>query len=82
MSKIGAPVVDTNGQGSVRYTTDTTAVVGNFSQIYCLTNTVFSALSRTDSTGSIIGITLPAGTLLVGPFTAYTLTSGAVAAYA
>lgn len=73
---------DTNGSGAVLYTTNTTAVTGgNFSFISCLTETVFSSLTRTGATGSITGVTLPAGTLLVGPFTAYTLTSGAVAAY-
>lgn len=73
---------DTNGTGAVRYTTDTTAVTGgNFAQIHCLTNTVFATLTRTNGTGSLTGVTLPAGTLLIGPFTAYTLTSGAVAAY-
>jgi ATP-dependent 26S proteasome regulatory subunit len=74
--------VDVNGSMAVRYTTNTTAVTGgNFRQIQCLTDTVFSVLTRTNATGSIAGVTLPAGTVLFGPFTAYTLTSGAVAAY-
>jgi hypothetical protein len=87
MSTVGtanAPFIsqDYNGRGPVLYTTDTTAVTGgNFSQIVCLTDTVFSAFTRTNATGIITGITLPAGTLLIGPVTAYTLTSGAVAAY-
>jgi hypothetical protein len=77
------PTGDRNGQGAVRYTTDTTPVAGgSFSQIMCLTATTFSALTRTGASGSLVGVSLPAGTLLVGPFTAYTLTSGAVAAYA
>jgi hypothetical protein len=76
------PVVDSNGQGPVIYTTNTTAVTGgSFRQVVCLTDTVFSAFTRTDATGSITGVTLPAGTVLFGPVTAYTLTSGAVAAY-
>lgn len=76
------PTNDQNGKGSVRYTTDTVAVTGgSFSQIMCLTATTFSVLTRTDATGSLVGVSLPAGTLLMGPFTAYTLTSGAVAAY-
>lgn len=73
---------DYNGRGAVRYTTNTAAVTGvNYAQIVCLTDTVFSAFTRTNSTGSITGVTLPAGTLLIGPVTAYTLTSGTVAAY-
>jgi hypothetical protein len=42
---------------------------------------VFSVFTRQGSTGSITGVTLPAGTWLFGLVTAYTLTSGAVAAY-
>jgi hypothetical protein len=76
------PTKDANGAGAVRYTTDTTAVTGSFAQIMCLTATTFSLLTRTGATGSLAGIALPAGTLLIGPFTAYTLASGAVAAYA
>lgn len=73
---------DQNGLSAVRYTTDTTAVTGTtFAQIMCLTTTTFSVLTRTNATGSLTGVALPAGTLLVGPFTAYTLSSGAVAAY-
>lgn len=75
-------VADSNGFKSVTYTTDTTPVTGaNFSYVYCLSDTVFSSFTRTNATGSIATLTLPAGTLLVGPVTAYTLTSGAVAAY-
>jgi len=73
---------DRNGTGAVRYTTDTTAVTGTtFAQIMCLTETTFSTLTRTSATGSLTGVTLPPGILLIGPFTAYTLASGAVAAY-
>jgi hypothetical protein len=73
---------DVNGSGAVRYTTDTTAVTGTtYAQIVCLTTTTFSLFTRTGGTGSIVGIALPPGTLLIGPITAYTLTSGAVAAY-
>jgi hypothetical protein len=80
-----APVktADQNGTAAVIYTTNTTAVTNvNISQIMCLTTTTFSVLTRTGATGSLAGVALPAGTLLIGPFTAYTLTSGAVAAYA
>ena len=78
-------VRDRTGAGGVRYTTDTTPVTAAagapFAQIMCLTATTFAALTRTGAVGSLVGVPLPAGTLLVGPFTAYTLTSGAVAAY-
>lgn len=74
---------DTNGEGAVRYITDTTAVTGlNARQVMCLLDTIFSTFTRTNSTGSITGLTIPAGTLLIGPVTAITLSMGAVAAYA
>ena len=74
---------DTNGEGAVRYITDTTAVTGlSARHVVCLTDTVFATFTRTGATGSITGVSLPAGTLLTGPVTAITLTSGAVAAYA
>jgi hypothetical protein len=74
---------DTNGEGAVTYITNTTPVTGlTARQVVCLTDTVFSTFTRTNATGSITGVTLPAGTLLIGPVTAITLTSGAVAAYA
>ena len=76
-------VYDTNGEGAVTYITGTSAVTGlNARHVHCLTETVFATFTRTGATGSITGLTLPAGTLLKGPVTAITLTSGAVAAYA
>lgn len=75
-------VADVNGSGAVRYIVDTAAVAGiNARQVYCLVDTVFAVFTRTNATGSIAGITLPAGTTLWGPVTAITLTSGKVAAY-
>lgn len=74
---------DTNGEGSVTYITNTAAVTGlNARQVVCLTDTTFATFTRAGATGSIAGVALPAGTLLTGPVTAITLTSGAVAAYA
>ena len=78
----GMAVREVAGSGAVEYITSTAVKVGTWKQVHCLTDTVFSVFSRTGATGSITGITLPAGTLLIGPVTAITLTSGAVAAYA
>lgn len=74
---------DTNGTGAVRYTTGTAAITGTtFSQLVCLTTTTFSLFTRTGAVGdALTGVALPPGTLLIGPITAYTLSSGAVAAY-
>ena len=77
----GQAVVDIGGAGPVTYTTDTSAVTGNFKYIQCITDTVFSVFTRTNATGSLTGITIAAGTVLFGHVSAYTLTSGAVAAY-
>lgn len=61
----------------------TTAITGkNLCALQCLTDTVFSALLDNLATGdSLAGVTLPAGTVLVGSFSGFTLTSGAVRAY-
>ena len=77
------PTADKNGEGAVTYITGTTPVTGLAARhVMCLTDTTFATFTRTNATGSITGVLLPAGTLLTGPVTAITLTSGAVAAYA
>jgi len=73
---------DKNGEGAVTYITNTTPVTGlTARQVVCLTDTTFATFTRTNSTGSIVGVALPAWTLLIWPVTAVTLTSGAVACY-
>lgn len=77
-------VVIKNAEGArgVVNTVNTTPVVGTFSAIQLLEDTVFSALTESNATGGVItGRTLPAGLVLYGAFTGYTLTSGAVRAY-
>lgn len=71
------------GLGGVIYETGTTALSSiDVAVIQCLTDTVFATLTNTLGSGdAITGVTLPAGTLLYGKFTAITLTSGAIAAY-
>lgn len=64
------------------YETGTTAVTGVFYAITMLSDTVFSALTNRDATGdSLAGATIKAGVTILGHFTAFTLTSGAVCAY-
>lgn len=76
------PTQDKNGEGAVTYITNTTPVSWlTARQVVCLTDTTFTTFTRTNSTGSIVGIPLPAWTLLIWPVTAVTLTSGAVACY-
>jgi hypothetical protein len=70
------------GQRGFIYTADTTLVEGNFAAIQIITDTVFSALTALNSTvGGLVGVTLPAGTIIYGPFTSYDLASGKVIAY-
>ena len=70
------------GQRGFVYTDDTTLVEGNFAAIQIIADTIFSALTALNSTvGGLVGVTLPAGTIIYGPFTSYDLTSGKVIAY-
>jgi hypothetical protein len=70
------------GQRGFVYVGDTTATTGNFAAIQILNDAVFSALSALNSTvGGLVGATLTAGTIIYGPFTSFTLTSGKVIAY-
>lgn len=62
--------------------TGTTAVTGDFCAIQILTDAVFSLLTDSGASGdAITSVSLPAGLVLYGRFTAFTLTSGAVRAY-
>lgn len=72
---------DFTGRRGVVVTSDTTAVSGAFTAVQMLTDTVFSAFAENGATGSMTGITLPAGMVVTGNITGYTLTSGSVRAY-
>lgn len=75
--------IQDSGEPGIIYETGTTALTGlNVHRIDCLTATEFATLANAYATGdAITGISLPAGTVLRGKFTAVTLTSGAVALY-
>ena len=69
--------------GNLNVTT-TAPITGRFKTVQCLTETVIA--SYTDSledaaSDSLAGVTLPAGIILHGDFTAITLTSGDVRLY-
>jgi hypothetical protein len=58
----------------------------SFVAIHCLTSTIMSAYTTRayapiTPLNSLVGVTLPAGTVLYGQFTSITLTSGNVIAY-
>jgi len=71
------------GQRGFVYVGDTSVTTGNFAAIQCLTDTVFSSLTALNSTvgGLVASTTLGTGTVIYGPFTAFTLSSGKVIAY-
>lgn len=72
----GAP-----GAVFVNNTTKTDAPFGkSFHAIQCITDTVFSAIAN-NITGTQTGVTFPAGTIIYGICTSFTLTSGSVIAY-
>lgn len=62
-------------------TSSTVPVTGTFCALQCITDCVFAALTEPNGTGSLTGITIPAGQVLYGTFTGYTLTSGTVRAH-
>ncbi len=62
---------------------DTTATTGSFGAIQIITDAVFSAITAPEYTDAsdLTTITISAGTVLYGRFTAFTLTSGVVVAH-
>lgn len=63
---------------------DTTPTTGTFGAIQVINEAVFSAITAPEYTNAsdLTTITLSAGTVLYGRFTAFTLTSGVVVAHA
>jgi hypothetical protein len=76
-------VVEVSGEAGVRTTTNTTAVTGTtYTAIQVLEDATFTTLTETGATGqAMTGFVIPAGVVLKGVFTAYTLASGKVRAY-
>lgn len=69
------------GQNGAVVRTTTTATSGEFHAIHVVADAVFSALTGNYSGDALTGVTIPAGQVLFGRFTAFTLTSGKVIAY-
>ena len=57
-----------------------TPVTGEFWSIACLADTTFSAITG-DYTGTLTGVSIPAGMTIYGSFTAYAVGTGRVIAY-
>jgi hypothetical protein len=94
VSSSGIEVVNDSGNpiptsdkysGSKGFTafTGTTARTGNWYAIQILSDTVFSTLTTSiaNDGDTLAGVTIPAGNVIYGPFTAITLTSGKAIAY-
>ncbi|RMG81349.1 MAG: hypothetical protein D6712_16510 [Chloroflexi bacterium] len=69
------------GQGGVVVETGTTQVDGTFAAIQFIEGGAFSALAGNYTGDALTGVTIPAGTVLYGRFTSFTLSSGKVIAY-
>ncbi len=54
---------------------------GDFCAIQVLAEANFSAITWPELTGTLTGIAIPAGTVIYGQITAFTLDSGTVLAY-
>jgi len=64
------------------YESGTSAIVGEFGAIQALADSVFSLFTATDWDGdTTASMPLPAGAVVFGQITAFTLTSGRVVAY-
>lgn len=74
--------VERGGEAGVRVTTGTGAQAGAWSAIQVLEDATFTTLTETGAAGdAMTGFVVPAGVVLKGAFTAYTLASGKVRAY-
>ena len=69
------------GQSGATVVSDTTATTGDFCAIQVLETANFSAITWPELTGTLTGIDIPAGTVIYGQITGFTLTSGKVLAY-
>lgn len=76
------PVTGLMGEFGGVVETGTTAVTGDFSAIQVIEEATFSLLTRPEFTGdALTSIAIPAGTILYGYCTAFTLSAGKVIAY-
>jgi hypothetical protein len=66
MGQHGSEIVTGTGAGAA----------GPWSAIAMVAETTFSALTMSGGTGTFTGVAFPAGFVLYGPITAFTLTSG------
>ena len=71
----------TFGQRGAKIVTDTSATTGDFCALQILEDATFSALTWPELEGALTGFSIPAGTVIYGQISAFTLTEGKVLAY-
>ena len=71
----------TFGQRGAKIVTNTAANTGEFCALQILEDATFSALTWPELEGALTGFSIPAGTVIYGQITAFTLSSGKVLAY-
>jgi len=69
------------GQSGATVVTNTAATAGDFCAIQVLAEANFSAITWPELTGTLTGFAIPAGTVIYGQISAFTLASGKVLAY-
>ncbi len=69
------------GENGAVVITSSTPATGSFCALQVLEEANFSAISWPELEGSLTGFPIPAGTVIYGQITAFTLSSGKVIAY-
>jgi len=70
------------GKGGAIFESGTTAITEDICAIQVIAEATFSALDWPELSGdALTGVAIPVGTILVGDFKGFTLTSGSVLAY-
>lgn len=82
-NSVVSPVLVNEQKGSktATITNNTVAVFGKFSAITVIADTVFTTLTRANTTGTFGSIVVPVGVTIFGDITGYQLASGVVIAY-
>jgi len=75
-------ITNLKGENGGIYESGTTAITGNFDAILALEATVLASATISNIAGdSFASMPIPAGVIIYGKITAFTLTSGKVIAY-
>jgi hypothetical protein len=81
LARVARGLALATGAYGTDYVSNTDAKTGAWFCIYIDSAAVFSLLTMDNDTGTMTGVTHPAGKYLFGQVSAFTLTSGTVTAY-